>query len=69
MDFPFMATDFEQNIIKKYGSIENLINVARNGCANTQALLGMAHSEGVSGLVAKDSEKATGWLNAAVENG
>ena len=69
MDFPFKGANFQQFIIERYGTIENLLSEAKNGCTGAQADLGWAHSEGVGNLVAKDTVKAIGWLNAAVENG
>ena len=51
-----------------YGSVENLIAVAKNGDITAQAFLGMAYSEGVEDFVEMDSEKAIGWLNTAIDN-
>lgn len=52
-----------------YGSLENLISLAKNGNVTAQGYLGMAYSQGVGNFVEKDMRKATGWLNKAVENG
>ena len=52
-----------------YGSIENLISLAKKGDITAQADLGKAYSEGVENFVEKDVEKAIGWLNTAVDNG
>lgn len=52
-----------------YGSIENLISLAKNGNVDAQADLGTAYSEGVENFVEKDVEKAIGWLNSAVDHG
>ena len=52
-----------------YGSIENLISLAKNGNITAQVDLGTAYSEGVENFVEKDVEKAIGWLNSAVDNG
>ena len=55
---------------EKYGSVENLITVAKNGTnIIAQVDLGMAYSEGVEDFVEKDSEKAIGWLNTAIDSG
>ena len=52
-----------------YGSIESLLSLAKNGNVIAQTDLGMAYSQGVRNFVEKDMEKATGWLNSAVDNG
>ena len=53
-----------------YGSIENLISLAKNSSNVTaQADLGTAYSGGVENFAEKDVEKAIGWLNTAVDNG
>ena len=55
--------------IDSYGSIENLISLAKNGNITAQEALGTAYIDGVKDFVEKDAEKAIGWLNSAVENG
>ena len=52
-----------------YGSVENLITVAKNGHIDAQADLGMAYSEGVEDFVEKDFQKAAGWLSTAIDSG
>ena len=52
-----------------YGSFENLISQAKNGNTSAQADLGFAYCEGLADFVEKDSEKAIGWLDTAVQNG
>ncbi|KAL9957644.1 hypothetical protein ACROYT_G034566 [Oculina patagonica] len=70
MDF-FTKADLnvEKHYKESYGSVENLITLAKNGNITAQGDLGMAYAEGVEDFVTKDSEKAIGWLNSAVENG
>ncbi|KAL9957642.1 hypothetical protein ACROYT_G034563 [Oculina patagonica] len=70
MDF-FTNADLNvgQYYKQSYGSVEDLITQAKNGNITAQGDLGMAYAEGVEDFVAKDSEKAIGWLNTAVENG
>lgn len=70
MNFPTKGgLNVEQHYKELYGSIEHLIAEAKNGNTTAQADLGVAYSEGVENFVAKDSEKAIGWLNTARENG
>ncbi|KAJ7365920.1 hypothetical protein OS493_002651 [Desmophyllum pertusum] len=70
MNFPTKGgLNVEQHYKELYGSIEHLIAQAKNGNTTAQADLGLAYSEGVGDFVAKDSEKAIGWLNTAQENG
>ncbi|KAJ7378753.1 hypothetical protein OS493_021339 [Desmophyllum pertusum] len=70
MNFPTKGgLNVEQHYKELYGSIEHLIAEAKNGNTTAQADLGVAYSEGVENFVAKDSEKAIGWLNTAQENG
>ena len=63
------GVNVEKYYVDSYGSIENLISLAKNGNAIAQEALGTAYSEGVKNFVEKDVEKAIGWLNSAVENG
>ena len=69
MDFLVKGVNCKRYFIDKYGSIENLVSEAKSGNINAQADLGLVYSEGVGELVGKDSEKAIGWLNSAVEKG
>ncbi|PFX20424.1 Uncharacterized protein YbeQ [Stylophora pistillata] len=68
---PFNLANFDmgKRYIAKYGSVEYLITQAKNGNTSAQVDLGIAYGVGVRDFVEKDSEKAFGWLNAAVENG
>lgn len=61
--------NFKQFCVESYGSIENLITKAKNGNGLAQGDLGMAYSEDCDDLLPKDTDKAIGWLNTAVENG
>ena len=63
------GVNVEKYYVDSYGSIENLISLAKNGNAIAQQALGTAYSEGVENFVEKDVEKAIGWLNSAVEKG
>jgi len=65
----FYTTAANKYCIDSYGSIKNLISLAKNGNITAQEALGTAYSEGVQDFVEKDVEKAIGWLNSAVENG
>ena len=70
MDFyPKAGVNVEKHYKDSYGSIENLISLAKNGDITAQAYLGTAYSEGVENFVEKDVEKAIGWLTSAVDNG
>ena len=70
MDFsPKAGVNVEKYYKDSYGSVENLIDLARNGNATAQRDLGMAYSQGIENFVEKDMEKATGWLDSAVGNG
>ena len=66
---PEVGVDAEKYYTDSYGSLENLISLAKNGDVTAQSYLGMAYSQGVGNFVEKDMRKATGWLNTAVENG
>ena len=46
-----------------------LISRAKKGKVSCQIHLGTASSSGIEGFVEKDSEKAIGWLDTAVQNG
>ena len=63
------GVNMEKYYRDSYGSIENLISLAKNGNVTAQEALGTAYSEGVENFVEKDVEKAIGWLNSAVEGG
>lgn len=67
--YPKAGVNVEKYYKDSYGSIENLISLAKNGDITAQADLGSAYSEGVENFVEKDVEKAIGWLNSAVDNG
>lgn len=67
--YPKAGVNVEKFYKDSYGSIENLISLAKNGDITAQADLGSAYSEGVENFVEKDVEKAIGWLNSAVDNG
>ena len=68
MDFyPKAGVNVAKHYKDSYGSIENLISLAKNGDITAQAYLGTAYSEGVENFVEKDVEKAIGWLTSAVE--
>ena len=70
MNFPSLGDlNFRKYCVEKYGSIENLKYKAKNGEIVAQADLGVACSEGLGDELPKDSEKAIGWLNTAVEKG
>jgi len=70
MNFPIPSDlNFKKYCIETHGSIENLIAKAKNGEIVAQADLGMAYSEGFGDELPKDTEKAIGWLNTAVEKG
>ena len=72
MNFPLPShLNFQQCYVEKYGSKANLIDKAKNGDITAQADLGFAYSEGSGDLlgIAKDNDKAIGWLNSAVEKG
>ena len=57
----------EQEIIKKYGSVEELIKQAKDGNAMAQQEVGLGYYHGYLGF-AKDADKAIGWLEAAIAN-
>ena len=65
---PKAGVNVEKYYKDSYGSIENLISLAKNGNVTAQCDLGMAYSRGVRNFAEKDMEKAAGWLNSAVEN-
>ena len=67
----FTKGDFtvQKHYKELYGSVENLITQAKNGNTSAQADLGFAYCDGLADFVEKDSEKAIGWLDTAVENG
>ena len=68
--YPKDGVNMEKYYKDSYGSIENLISLAKNSSNVTaQADLGTAYSEGVENFAEKDVEKAIGWLNTAVDNG
>ena len=70
MNFPIPGDlNFRKYCIEKYGSIENLKYKAKNGEIIAQADLGAAYSEGFGDELPKDTDKAIGWLNTAVERG
>ena len=64
-----VGVNVEKYYKESYGSVENLIRLAKNGNVNAQTDLGMAYSEGIDNFVEKDMEKATGWLKSAIDNG
>ena len=66
---PKAGVNVEKYYKDSYGSIENLISLAKNGNVTAQCDLGMAYSRGVRNFAEKDMEKAIGWLNSAVDNG
>ena len=70
MDF-FSAEDFNlKNYFKEsYGSVDFLIARAKMGEVFCQSDLGTAYCEGIEGFVEKDTKKAIGWLDTAVQNG
>ena len=55
--------------LERYGSIEDLKYKAKNGEIIAQADLGVAYSEGLGDELPKDTDKAIGWLNTAVDRG
>ena len=67
----FKAEDFDlKNYFKEsYGSVDFLIARAKKGEVSCQIHLGTAYSRGIEGFVEKDTEKAIGWLDTAVQNG
>ena len=67
--YPDAGVNMEKYYRDSYGSIENLISLAKNGNITAQADLGKAYSQGVDNFVEKDVERAIGWLNTAVDNG
>ena len=67
--YPEAGVNVEKYCKDSYGTIENLISLAKNGNVIAQVALGTAYSEGVENFVEKDVEKAIGWLNSAVDNG
>ena len=70
MNFPIPGDlNCRKYCIEKYGSIENLKYKAKNGEIIAQADLGVAYSEGLGDELPKDTDKAIGWLNTAVEKG
>ena len=70
MNFPIPSDlNFRKYCIDKYGSIENLKDKAKNSEIVAQADLGAAYSEGLGDELPKDTDKAIGWLNSAVDRG
>ena len=70
MNFPIPNDlTFQKYYIDKYGSIEKLIDKAKNGEIHAQADLGWAYSEGFGDLLPQDKDKAIGWLSTAVDRG
>ena len=70
MNFPFPNDlTFQEFCIDKYGSIEKLIDKAKNGEIQAQVHLGWAYSEGFGDLLPQDNDKAIGWLSTAVDKG
>ena len=70
MEF-FNAEDLnlEKHFKESYGSVDFLIARAKKGEVSCQSDLGIAYCEGIEGFVEKDTEKAIGWLDTAVQNG
>ena len=66
---PLPDDPFREYCFEKYGSIQHLIDKAKNGEIVAQADLGLAYSEGFGDLLPRDYEKAIGWLNTAVNRG
>ena len=66
---PKADVNVEKHYKDSYGSIENLISLAKKGDITAQTDLGTAYSEGIENFLEKDVEKAIGWLNSAVDNG
>jgi len=67
--YPETGVNVEKYYKDSYGTIENLISLAKNGNITAQVDLGAAYSEGVEHFVEKDVQKAIGWLNSAVDKG
>ena len=67
--YPKAGVNVQKYYKDSYGSIENLISLAKNGDIAAQADLGTVYSEGLENFVEKDVEKAIGWLTSAVDNG
>ncbi|XP_015778746.1 PREDICTED: uncharacterized protein LOC107356656 isoform X2 [Acropora digitifera] len=63
------ALNFSTYCMEKYGTIENLQRKAKSGEIIAQVDLGLAYSEGLGEELPKDTDKAIGWLNTAVERG
>ncbi|XP_022791601.1 uncharacterized protein LOC111330888 [Stylophora pistillata] len=61
--------NLESRLRESYGSVDVLIGRAKKGELSCQIDLGDAYSEGVEGFVEKDTEKAIGWLDTAIQNG
>ena len=70
MNFP-LSNDLnsQKYYIDKYGSIEKLIDKAKNGEIHAQADLGCAYSQGFGDLLPQDNDKAIGWLSTAIDKG
>lgn len=72
MNFPIPKSNdltSQKYYIAKYGSIEKLIDKAKNGEIHAQADLGWAYSEGFGDLLPQDDDKAIGWLSTAIDKG
>ena len=70
MEF-FNAEDFDlkSHFKESYGSVDFLIARAKKGEVRCQIHLGAAYATGIEGFVEKDTKKAIGWLDTAVQNG
>ena len=70
MNFP-ISNDLtpQKYFIDRYGSIEKLIDKAKNGEIHAQADLGWAYSKGFGDLLPEDNDKAIGWLSTAIDKG
>ena len=70
MNFPVSNDlNYQKYYIDKYGSIEKLIDKAKNGEIHAQADLGWAYSQGFGDLLPQDNDKAIGWLSTAIDKG
>ena len=63
------ALNLSTYCLEKYGTIENLQHKAKSGEITAQVDLGTAYSAGLGEELPKDTDKAIGWLNTAVERG
>ena len=63
------ALNLSAYCLENYGTIENLQRKAKSGEITAQVDLGLAYSEGLGKELPKDTDKAIGLLNTAVERG